>query len=399
MKVLFLCGVFAKENEQEVIKHSKRAVEFSANVFQERMIRGLEELSIDFDVISAPFIGSYPNASDLRFFGGFTQTQSTCKYVDFNNIWGIRNISRAMALKKEVRAFAQSKDEEKLIVVYSPHTPFLAAASFAKKFDSNIRICLVVPDLPQYMNLNSKVSFLYRVGKFFDIAKFMKLNRWVDSYVLLTEAMKEKLDTKGKPYIVREGIISSEMLCPQSKTVHEEENRLVVYTGKLNQRFGVCNLVDAFTTLENSTYRLILCGTGDAQKYAMNQAENDSRIRVLGQVTPEEASQWVAKADVLVNPRQNNEEYTKYSFPSKNIEYLSSGNPVVAYMLDGMAKEYSEIFYIVDGNETNDLGEAIERALLDSKEHQVQMAARGRARLEQLTEVSFMQSILKLNAW
>lgn len=41
-------------------------------------------------------------------------------------------------------------------------------------------------------------------------------------------------------------------------------------------------------------------------------------------------------ADVLVNPRQNDDEYTKYSFPSKNIEYLMTGNAVMAYMLDGI---------------------------------------------------------------
>ena len=37
-----------------------------------------------------------------------------------------------------------------------------------------------------------------------------------------------------------------------------------------------------------------------------------------------------------VNPRQNNEEFTKYSFPSKTMEYLASGVPVVAYKLDGI---------------------------------------------------------------
>ena len=31
MDVLFLCGVFAKENEVEVIAQAKKSVEFSAN--------------------------------------------------------------------------------------------------------------------------------------------------------------------------------------------------------------------------------------------------------------------------------------------------------------------------------------------------------------------------------
>lgn len=50
-----------------------------------------------------------------------------------------------------------------------------------------------------------------------------------------------------------------------------------------------------------------------------------------------------------MNPRQNNEEFTKYSFPSKTMEYLSSGIPVVAYKLDGIPDEYDQyIQYVAD---------------------------------------------------
>jgi len=71
------------------------------------------------------------------------------------------------------------------------------------------------------------------------------------------------------------------------------------------------------------------------------------------------------KADVLVNPRENNEEYTKYSFPSKNIEYLASGNPVVAYMLDGMGDCYREYIYLLENlsNNTKTLIDMLEYAL------------------------------------
>ena len=168
MKVLLLCGVFAKENEKEIIENSKRAVEYSANIFQEKLIEGFEETVEDFSVLSAPFIGAYPIAYKQRVFKGFQEEQNKYKYVHFNNIWGIRNFSRAKSLKTRLQEFIKDLDKEKLIVVYSPHTPFLEAAVYAKKKDPNIKICLIVPDLPQYMNLNKKKSLLYRIGKFFD---------------------------------------------------------------------------------------------------------------------------------------------------------------------------------------------------------------------------------------
>ena len=54
MKVLMLCGYFAKENEQEVIDNARAAVEFSANIFQHKLINGFRSINCDFSVISAP---------------------------------------------------------------------------------------------------------------------------------------------------------------------------------------------------------------------------------------------------------------------------------------------------------------------------------------------------------
>lgn len=34
-----------------------------------------------------------------------------------------------------------------------------------------------------------------------------------------------------------------------------------------------------------------------------------------------------SESEILVNPRNDNNEFTKYSFPSKVIEYLGSGTP------------------------------------------------------------------------
>ena len=48
-----------------------------------------------------------------------------------------------------------------------------------------------------------------------------------------------------------------------------------------------------------------------------------------------------------MNPRSNKEEYTKYSFPSKTMEYLATGRPVLMHKLKGIPDEYDKyIFYI-----------------------------------------------------
>ncbi len=351
MKVLILCGVFAKENEQEIISHAKRPVEYSGNIFQEKLINGFRQAGISCSVLSAPFIGSYPNASNILHFKGFSANQTQYTYVPFNNIWGIRNYSRAKQLKSALNDFIRADDDEKLIVVYSPHTPFLNAAVFAKKKDPRIKICLIVPDLPQYMNLNAKISLPYKIGKQFDIKKFNQLNKQTDTFVLLTEAMAEPLLVNNRPFVVVEGIIDPDIFEKneaKSTARTQSDEKYIVYTGKLNEKFGVKKLIDAFMKITEPNYRLVLCGKGDLDEYIAEVSDKDSRILPQGQVTPTVASEWMLKADVLVNPRENNEEYTKYSFPSKNIEYLASGTPVVAYMLSGMKSIYRQFLFEAD---------------------------------------------------
>lgn len=362
MKVLLLCGVFAGENEKEVMAHSRGGSDLAANIFQQKLIAGFREAGCDFSVLSAPFLGAWPMGSDIPVFRGFSEPCGDCTYVRFNNVWGIRNLSRAASLKKAIRPFIALDDPQKLIVVYCPHTPFLEAAVYAKQKDPRIRICLYVPDLPQYMNLNANRSRLYDIAKKYDVAVMTKLMEQVDSYVLLTGPMKELLPIGDKPFRVVEGIVTRKQIeqawCRGDEKV-EDELIHVVYTGKLNEQFGVRNLVDAFGMIDDPRYRLVLCGRGDCEDYITRCSRKDPRILYQGQVSPEEAKAWMGRAGVLVNPRNASGEYTKYSFPSKNIEYLLSGRPVAAYFLPGMPEQYRQFMTVIPDDSPAGLKDAI----------------------------------------
>lgn len=391
-KILFLCGVFAKENTEEVVKNARYPVEFSANLFQQKIVEGLESSGEEYEVLSAPFIGAYPKASSKMIFRGFEEKTDYCKYVNFNNIWGYRNFSRAVSLKKQIRKFASEK-EEKLIIVYCAHTPFLEAAAYAKKKDKNIKICLIVPDLPEYMNLRSDRSKLYNILKKYDIKKMHGLMRNVDSFVILTEHMKDLLPIGSKPYIVKEGIVSKSQMV--QKKYDSQNEKYVVYTGKMDEKFGVKNLVDAFDYIKEDI-KLVLCGSGDCENYIREKAEKDSRIIYCGQILPEQAKQWQEKATVLINPRPNNEEYTKYSFPSKNIEYLLTGKPVVAYMLDGMPEEYKRFIFVI-GNELSSAEEIAKATIKVIEEKQSVDSTYLEYVKENIEETIFIEDIMGMS--
>ena len=401
MKVLFLCGAFDEVNQKEVIAHAKAPIEFSANTFQQRIINGFKHCDCDFRMLSAPFLGSFPNASDILMFKGFEASPVGYCYVPFNNIWGLRNYSRANSVKHKLNEFIVADDSEKLIVVYSPHTPFLEAAVYAKKRDSRIKICLIVPDLPQYMNLNDKQSLLYKIGKKYDISRFNRFNRYTDSFVLLTEPMNDVVNLQHRPYCVCEGIVDRiqlENYNEETISNHKQSVKYIVYTGKLIKKFGIEMLIDAMQLMTDSNIRLVICGSGDSADYIKKAAVKDNRILFKGQVTPKEAKKWMMQADVLVNPRPDNETYTRYSFPSKNIEYLLTGNPVVAFVLPGMNRIYSNFFFKISENSPEGIRSAVIAALNASdQEKAVKRQEVFSYFRNHLTSEAFCRQILEMN--
>lgn len=371
-EVLVLCGVFADENEAYAEASDKIVFEHSANNFQKKLINGFKESVNTVNVISAPFVGSFPNKSKLiRFNKNDIGDSEHFTYVSFWNIWGYRNISRKNALKKSLKAYLKNSHAEKiLIAAYSAHEPIVESAAFAKQIDSRVKLCLVVPDLPQYMNLSSKPSLIYKLMKKIDSKKINKYMNYVDSFMILTEHMKEPLNIGERPYVVAEGISEKETGLP-CVNKNNDGFTYIVYTGKLLEKYGVINLVEAFKRLKDNNLRLVLCGDGDCENYIAAAAKSDKRILFPGKVSSEEALAWQSKASVLVNPRENKGEYVKYSFPSKIIEYLDTGKPVVAYLLKGMPQIYSEFIYEIDetDNPADAVFSAVRRALDDDEEN------------------------------
>lgn len=370
MDILLLCGYFESKYQEEISRKTKTWVENAANTFQKRLIAGFKEQGVNLKVVSAPLIGPWPTAYDDIVFRGFEAGESAenVQYVRFNNIWGYRNISRTAALKKRVRDFVRkSEAKEKAIIVYCPHTPFLEAAVYGKRLDQSIHIHMVVPDLPQYMNLSKKAHPIYDFFKSIDIQKMDRLIAQVNSFMLLTKYMADKLHVGKRPYIVVEGITDVKSIpCAEKK----ERGKSVAYAGKLVEAFGVKRLIEAFEMIDGQEATLHICGGGELKPYVEETCKIDNRIRYYGVVPAEKANEILQNADVLVNPRQNDDEYTKYSFPSKNIEYLMTGNAVVAYMLDGMPDEYRGLLQVPGNNSVAALAEAIRAALTDENSEQ-----------------------------
>ena len=81
------------------------------------------------------------------------------------------------------------------------------------------------------------------------------------------------------------------------------------------------------------------------------------------------------RATLLVNPRPTNEDYTKYSFPSKNMEYMASGTPVLTTKLPGMPEEYYPYVYLLEEESAEGMAKALKEILSKPAEELAQKGA------------------------
>ena len=143
-----------------------------------------------------------------------------------------------------------------------------------------------------------------------------------------------------------EGIYDSSTIL---KEVERCRERVIFYGGNLSKRYGIIELLEAFKGIDKDNYRLWICGEGEGKEDVIKAAEDDCRVKYWGMVEHDEVLYLQRQATVLVNPRSSSGDYTKYSFPSKTMEYLASGTPTLMCHLPAIPKEYDQyIYYIID---------------------------------------------------
>lgn len=185
---------------------------------------------------------------------------------------------------------------------------------------------------------------------------FLKLYyiKKADAYILLTEMMTSVVGRK-KPYVVIEGFsqIHKEVSISNEERLFHKRKK-IVYLGSLNDQSGIITLINSCIAMKRNDFELWVYGDGYAKEYLINIEKDDLRIHYGGVVSLEKVSEIEQKADILINPRPSKGEYNKYSFPSKTLEYMSSGTAMCCTKLACIPKEYDQyILWISDDSVEN----------------------------------------------
>lgn len=359
LRILFLGCLFDEHEENILLKKSKMGLSGSAHTYQRNLIKGLDTIiRTPVDIINVLPVGTYPkyfNDIILRTKRWSHSQGANDLEIGSVNLPLLKQISRAISCKKAINKWLTDGGDDNGIIIYSTYWPFLQAVKY---IPANVKITLIVTDLPEYYDLTASSNQIKKsLRAIYNHFVYASLRR-IDCFVILTEYMKEPLGSGERPYIVIEGLVGDDHSTHYTE-VHEAIEKVILYTGTLNYKFGIVNLLEAFRFIEKEDYELWICGSGEAENEIISMSKVDNRIKYFGYVSKNEIYELQQKATLLINPRTNDGEYTMYSFPSKTMEYMLSGKPVLMYKLDGVPDEYDQYLYYINGSEPRDIADII----------------------------------------
>ena len=367
--MLIFVGSVYPDYLRNYLLESGLSVDFASNSYQNDLLKGFSDFFSEIKVVSSPYV-RYPNKCKKEILQEEVietpaASFSLFKYVGTNRsrVWKL--FSEFFRIKKGLKSVLSDSIDKNNICCYSLHSPFLLAILCYRRRIS--KVCVVIPDLPEFMAGNENI--LRRLAKWVDRRIINFCIKRMDCFALLSKAMEEKLPINGKPWVLVEGIFQPTKI-PQ---IDKNEKTIILYTGQLQKRYGLYDLVSAFMLIPNSDYELWLCGGSNEMEWFYNKAKEDNRIKLLGRVSHEEALTLQKKATLLVNPRHSNEVFTKYSFPSKTMEYLASGTPTLMCKLSSIPEEYFEHLYFFEDESINGMKDtlikvcSIDKSILEEK--------------------------------
>ena len=362
MRYLLLGLLYDRDKETEIFARLGYA-QAQVNQYQWGFVDGINEsLGVHLDIIASIPTGSYPKKSKKLFVKkDLIESSYGVDYVGFVNFYSLREITRTGGVYKKLEQYIAASNDYVTVFVYSLYYPFMKILKRMKEiYGAKVHVVLIVPDLVGENTFKSR-STLKNFFRNIHASRQMSYAAYADSYVFLTEEMKNLFPQK--PYNVIEGFLPSCRFDYTQKRIP----KTILYTGSLNSAFGINTLLEAFSRIPDEEYRLWICGAGDREADVRRAAQRDKRIEFMGFLPKSEISRLQTQCDVLINPRPAQGEFTKYSFPSKTMEYLLSGSKVVMYRLPGVPDEYYNYIRTIEAPTAEAIQTAVCRACEDTE--------------------------------
>lgn len=306
-----LIKCLAISNKVSVISHRP----FVKGMFKKPALEG--ELNYDGDIAYY-----YTPAQSSKFYKVFNEVNDICKTAE--------------------EAIEEFHSKDFIIVTDTLRLNLLKAARRIATLH-HVKIVGMLTDNPSNLSNTSK-PYLVRITK---------LRESLDGYLSLTHGLVDSVRT-DKPAYIFEGLVTEES-CFKKDPIYD----YYFFAGSLYERYGVKDLIDAFHE-SNIKSKLVIAGSGPLSKYIEQISLDDYRILYLTQLPKERIIGYEINAIANINPRPINKDLDNESVPSKLLEYLSVGTPIISSKYEKLYKPFIDDLFWIETNGKDGIRSALE---------------------------------------
>ncbi len=364
--MIFVIGSIFPENLDDYFSemYYKSKPDVSSLVYGRKLLKGFKTLTAESELVvfSVPHVGLYPLQSK-RNWVDFKTTDSIYRPIKYRSAFFLKHHSQFKYLKKALKTELATlpANLEVTFVVTEAYWPYLRAIKSLKNVRQKTRICVIVPDVPEFVG-SPKRSLLLRLAKRVYVRQtYSLLDSVANSYILFSPAMAKNPHFGSKPHFVSLG--SSEM---RQTKVSARLPKRAVFIGKLEEMNCIKTILDAMGLIKDPGMELYIAGSGPLENKVSAAAQSDRRIHYLGFVNPDKAQSLLLSASCILCLRKP-DDFSAYSFPSKLTSALEIDCPVISYELPTFDENLKKCVLIPKDQSPSSLAETISLAFKNTE--------------------------------
>lgn len=367
MNIIYITSACSQRIFDTKVSKIKNAFAFQNQKFHNLLIQGLASI----ENLSVTVVSTYPVDRLQKIKKYEEENENNVRYIypSFINIPILHRFGRYKNTKTIIKHLITN---ETVIVCNVLDYDQCIAAQNIRKHNPNIKLVGIVTDIP---TISSGASFVESSSLKSKLSSFLRsfYNKSIynyDAFLFLAEPMNDVINRNNRPFCVIEGFSDIKMQKIDNNILDKSTPRVLLYAGGIHAEYGIKKLVEAFNEANISGWELHIYGNGNYKQTLIKFCELNNSIKYFGVKPNKEIVEKQIRASLLVNPRPTDEEYVKYSFPSKTMEYMASGTPLLTTHLPSMPKEYYPFVYFID-NETNEGFKKALRCFLSKDEEEL----------------------------
>lgn len=343
MNIIYISSVCSQSKFDNGINDKTITTGYQNQKFHHLLLDGLVNcVEGRIDVVSKPPINHKPRTilPDMECIDDITY-----HYIGYRNLPIIKHF---IVYRNTYNMIKRLHKYEPTVIVCNVMDDILcyAAQAYARRHNAPIvGIATDVPGITSNANSGHGIkSFLSRIVT----GLTLRSARSYDGYMFLAEAMNSYLNLHNKPYIIIEGFADNQAKVFDAGVIEKSNPKVIMYAGGTHRQYGLPMLVDAFTSIQTNDWNLHIYGQGNYDTELRKVCEKDHRIKFWGLKPNAEIIRAQREATLLVNPRPTHEEFVKYSFPSKTMECMASGTPLLTTKIPSMPADYYDHVYLIE---------------------------------------------------